>query len=316
MDIKWLQDYLTLAEIGNFTRAADARNVSQAAFSRRIQSLEAWLGVTLVDRNVFPAALTPAGRRFAEHAGEILKQIFDARGELSGRPAVDHLRIAMPYALATSSLPAWWTAWTQARDLSCSIVLGNVHDMVTSLASGSVDLLICFHNMQQPIQLDQNVYERHIMLTETVRPYASQSLLERVGAPFPGRPGKPLPLLMYSPGVFFARLVDLVVDAAPEPLHGRRIMESDMSDVLATMARAGHGIAWLPDCTVDADESGLLIPVGDENWGTTVSTVAFRNRSNERTAVNRLWAQLLADAGHRPGLALSNHSRTRFAAAE
>ncbi|MGL4976364.1 MAG: LysR family transcriptional regulator, partial [Bosea sp. (in: a-proteobacteria)] len=41
MDIRWLQDFLTVAETGNFTRAAERRNASQAAFSRRIQSLEA-----------------------------------------------------------------------------------------------------------------------------------------------------------------------------------------------------------------------------------------------------------------------------------
>ncbi len=68
MEIRWLQDFLTVAELGNFTRAAEERHASQAAFSRRIQSLESWLGVTLIDRSVFPTRLTVEGERFKEQA--------------------------------------------------------------------------------------------------------------------------------------------------------------------------------------------------------------------------------------------------------
>ena len=64
MDIRWLQDFLSLAEAGHFTAAADSRHSSQPAFSRRIQSLEAWLGVELIDRSRYPTVLTPAGERF------------------------------------------------------------------------------------------------------------------------------------------------------------------------------------------------------------------------------------------------------------
>jgi len=44
MDTRWFQDFVTLAEVRNFTRAAEIRNVSQAAFSRRVQALEHWVG--------------------------------------------------------------------------------------------------------------------------------------------------------------------------------------------------------------------------------------------------------------------------------
>ena len=61
MELRWLQDFLMVAETGNFTRAAERRNTSQAAFSRRIKSLEAWLGFDLIDRSVYPTQLTAAG---------------------------------------------------------------------------------------------------------------------------------------------------------------------------------------------------------------------------------------------------------------
>jgi LysR family transcriptional regulator, hypochlorite-specific transcription factor HypT len=50
MNPSWLGDFLTLAAIGNFSRAADARHMPQPAFSRRIMALEEWLGVDLFDR--------------------------------------------------------------------------------------------------------------------------------------------------------------------------------------------------------------------------------------------------------------------------
>ena len=73
-----------VAETGNFTRAAEKRNTSQAAFSRRIKSLEAWLGFDLIDRSVYPTQLTPQGERFREHAGELLRQMLDSRGRSGG----------------------------------------------------------------------------------------------------------------------------------------------------------------------------------------------------------------------------------------
>jgi DNA-binding transcriptional LysR family regulator len=81
MELRWLQDFLMVAETGNFTRAAERRNTSQAAFSRRIKSLEAWLGFDLIDRSVYPTQLTPQGDRFREHAGELLRQMLDTRDD-------------------------------------------------------------------------------------------------------------------------------------------------------------------------------------------------------------------------------------------
>jgi len=51
MDIMWLEDFIKLADEGNFSRAAEARNLTQPAFSRRIRALEDWVGATLVDRD-------------------------------------------------------------------------------------------------------------------------------------------------------------------------------------------------------------------------------------------------------------------------
>lgn len=51
LELAWLEDGIALAESLNFSKAAPARYVTQPAFSRRIQALEAWVGVALFERN-------------------------------------------------------------------------------------------------------------------------------------------------------------------------------------------------------------------------------------------------------------------------
>ena len=63
MELKWIEDFLSLAETRSFSRSAEIRAVTQSAFSRRIRSLEVWLGTALLDRSTYPITLTADGRQ-------------------------------------------------------------------------------------------------------------------------------------------------------------------------------------------------------------------------------------------------------------
>ena len=75
METRWLEDFVSLAETRSFSRSAQLRHVTQPAFSRRIQALEAWAGTDLVDRSSYPTRLTPAGEAFLAQALDILAQL-------------------------------------------------------------------------------------------------------------------------------------------------------------------------------------------------------------------------------------------------
>mgnify|MGYP001091894079 CR=1 FL=1 len=75
MELKWLEDFVSLAETRSFSRSAELRHVTQPAFSRRIQALEAWLGTELIDRSVYPTRLTQAGDVFYEQALAMLERL-------------------------------------------------------------------------------------------------------------------------------------------------------------------------------------------------------------------------------------------------
>ena len=297
VETRWLQDFLGLADAGSFTRAAAVRHSSQAAFSRRIQSLEQWLGATLVDRAAYPARLTAEGERFREHAADILARILQSRGELQGRPGAGRVRVAIPYALATACLPGWWAAWADGGT-ECQVVNGNVHDLVAALVAGTVDLLLCFHSAQQPIELDTQRYDRVTLRRDRLRPYALRG--SEAAALWPGRPGRPVPLLRYPASVYFGRLVALAIEGAPGTLHGAPAAECEMSDVLRGFALAGLGVAWLPDCSLSPTDHERLAPVDDGGWSVDVSTVALRDRTQARPAMDTLWASLSASTKGTP----------------
>ena len=81
MEVKWLEDFLSLAATRSFSRSAEERRVTQPAFSRRIRSLEVWLGAVLLDRSTYPITLTPEGRHFRETAEEVVRTLHLARAE-------------------------------------------------------------------------------------------------------------------------------------------------------------------------------------------------------------------------------------------
>ncbi len=45
MELKWLEDFVSLAEHKSYSRAAGDRNITQSALSKRIKQLEDWIGL-------------------------------------------------------------------------------------------------------------------------------------------------------------------------------------------------------------------------------------------------------------------------------
>jgi LysR family transcriptional regulator, nitrogen assimilation regulatory protein len=83
MDLKQLEYFLKVAELGSFTKAANTLNVAQPALSRHVQQLEVELGQPLLTRNGRGAVATEAGRTLMEYARGILYQVERAKIELT-----------------------------------------------------------------------------------------------------------------------------------------------------------------------------------------------------------------------------------------
>ena len=104
MDLKQLEYFRHVAELGSFTRAASFLSVVQPALSRQVRQLEVELGQNLFERNGRGVVLTDAGTRLLEHARGILMQIGRARQELEDQRNGDsgHFALGLPPSLGRS----------------------------------------------------------------------------------------------------------------------------------------------------------------------------------------------------------------------
>ncbi len=108
LDDNRLRIFSTLAEEGNFTRAARRLRISQPAVSQSISELEKQLGVKLFERTRTAATLTPEGETFRSYASEILKW-YDAAGtmfSLDGKATMHRpISVRCPAFAAESVIP-------------------------------------------------------------------------------------------------------------------------------------------------------------------------------------------------------------------
>jgi len=299
MDTKWLEDFVSLAETRSFSRSAQLRHVTQPAFSRRIQSLEAWAGTDLVDRSSYPTRLTPAGQTLHEQALEMLQTLQSARTMLRAHSstAQDVIEFAMPHTLAFTFFPGWLSSLAEPfGPVKSRVTALNVHDAVMRLTQGGCDLLIAYHHPAQPLQLDPKRYEMLPLGRETLAPYVKPTAQGTPMFALPASSSAPQPYLAYAPGAYLAGVAEHVIKQSATPLHLERVYETDMSEGLKAMALEGHGIAFLPASAVRQELRQNKLVSAMPGVQASIDIRVYRERSQPGQAAGAaepLWQHLL-----------------------
>ena len=303
METKWLEDFVSLAETRSFSRSAQLRHVTQPAFSRRIQALEAWAGTDLVDRSSYPTRLTPAGKTLYNQSLEMLQGLQSTRAMLRGHTSAgqDFIEFAVPHTLAFTFFPAWVSS---LRDkfgpIKSRLIALNVHDAVLRLTEGNCDLLISYHHDAQPIQLNADRYEMVLLGQEVLAPFCRANADGTPEFRLPGLAGQPLPYLGYAPGAYLGHMVELVLKQASGPIHLDRVYETDMAEGLKAMALEGHGVAFLPLSAVRKELRSRKLVSAGTGLEMTMEVRVYRERPNARNAAKRhaqdLWIYLQSHA--------------------
>ena len=307
METKWLEDFVSLAETRSFSRSAQLRHVTQPAFSRRIQSLEAWAGVDLVDRSSYPTTLTPAGQTLHAQALELLQSLQNTRAMLRGHdaPGQDFIEFAVPHTLAFTFFPTWIARLCeQFGPVRSRLMALNVHDAAMRLVEGGCDLLIAYHHPSQPLQLDAERYDMVVLGSEHMAAYAKPGPDGQALYALPGQQEHPLPYLGYAPGAYLGAVTDWLLRQARSPVHLERVYETDMAEGLKAMALEGHGLAFLPSSAVAKEVQGgaLVSAVGGPAVlpEVTLQIRAYRSKPGAKTPLKRglqaLWTHLEAIA--------------------
>lgn len=296
MQIKWIEDLLAIEQTRSFSRASELRFVTQSALSRRVKSLEDWVGVELVDRGTYPVELTPAGRRFCEQSKESVGALTELRSELRQEAKMPgrSIQITAGHTLSLTFLPKWLKQFhLQTGDFNARVVAANVHDAVVALAEGSCDLMIGYHHPLVPILLDRDKFASLTLGHEEFIPVSAPDDRGKPLFSLPGTPDAPLPYLAYTATTFMGRVVDMILNAADAPYHLRSCYEADMAMLLMKMVIERYGIAWLPMSAVAEDlESGRLTRAGGAEWAASLQICCYRAHSNTNATLDDLWRSL------------------------
>jgi LysR family transcriptional regulator, hypochlorite-specific transcription factor HypT len=303
METKWLEDFVSLAETRSFSRSAQLRHVTQPAFSRRIQALEAWAGTDLVDRSSYPTRLTPAGETLYSQSLEMLQALQSTRAMLRGHSSAGHdvIEFAVPHTLAFTFFPAWVSSLREKfGPIKSRLIALNVHDAAMRLVEGGCDVLIAYHHVSQPLQLDPVRYDMVALGLEVLSPYCKPDAGGEPMFKLPGRPVQPLPYLGYAPGAYLGRVTDLILKQSSTAIHLDRVYETDMAEGLKVMALEGHGVAFLPHSAVKKElRAHRLVsaaPAGMPGLEMTMEVRAYREKPLGKEApkgtAQALWAFL------------------------
>ncbi|QPC93784.1 LysR family transcriptional regulator [Mesorhizobium sp. INR15] len=143
IDIRLLRAFVTVADVGTVSRAADRLARTQAAVSMQLQRLESEVGAQLLRRSPRGVSLTEAGEILLAFARKAIALGEDARREIEGRRLVGRVRLGIVEDLAVTRLPSI-IADFRRRHPSVEIELTSAGstDLSKSLSEGKCDIVM------------------------------------------------------------------------------------------------------------------------------------------------------------------------------
>jgi DNA-binding transcriptional LysR family regulator len=277
MDLDWLRDFLALAEHKVFSRAADARNVTQPAFSRRIRALEDWIGTALFARSAQGATLTAAGAHFLPLAEDINQRLSGARSTTKrvGEHKRATLSIAATHALSFTFFPGWVRERVSFEQLgTVNLISDSMEACEEIMLSGEVDLLLCHYHPAAPTRLDSDRFRSVQVGTDALALVCAPDSEGNPIWPTSAIQDRPTRFLAYSEASGLGRIVNAIY---PDLGAGfETVFTSHLAATLSTMACEGHGVAWLPITTVREDlASARLVRAGETHLEIAVEIRLF-----------------------------------------
>jgi LysR family transcriptional regulator, hypochlorite-specific transcription factor HypT len=299
MNLTWLEDFLALAASGNFSRASQERHSSQPAFSRRIRSLEEWMGTDLFDRSHQPAELTDAGQWFVGIAEEMLARVAKLPGEarLIADANASTLRIASTHALSFTFLPRWLHDFGPASTVGQIQIMSDVLLRCEALMEQSKVQFVMSHAHAASIGvLDGEAYMSarvgDDVMVPVCRPDTRGAPIHRLDV----AGSAPVPVLLYTEESGLGRILQAVLGRELErvPLHAD--FTAHAASVLRTMALDGRGLAWLPRTLVDDDlATGRLVAAARDEWSVPLEIRLYRGRGPMGSAAEGFWSALTGE---------------------
>lgn len=293
MDLKQLRYFVRVAELASFTRAAADIRIAQSALSYHIGTLEAELGVSLLDRHSRGVTLTEAGRSVLAHAHRVLQEANDLKADAFShtRFPSGHIVFAAPpsvaRALAPSVIERFRAEYPQVRLTMREETVDVIHGW---LLTEEIDLGMVFDPPSLPTVEPELLLVDHLHLVgsnRTTRP-ANLSIPELAT----------LPLVLTTTSYGWRRRLERALHEYD--LKPTIRAEIDSLSVIKELVMRGFGYSVLPQSAISQElQSGALwtLPISGLKLDTSLMMVRLKRRTLS-LAAEALCVMVRAEALH------------------
>ncbi len=289
--LRQLEYLVAIADLKHFGRAAGAVNVSQPTLSQQLRTLEARLGVTLIERGDSPVQLTPIGREIAARARKVLLEVEDVRAlakrSVSGLAGT--IRLGVTPTLGPYLMPAVVAQLHRDYpDMRLYIREGIPDDQVAELRRGGLDMML----LPLPVggsdlHVEPLFREPLHIVAAPDNPLCAKPILRR--ADFAGQA-----VLSLDPRHHFHRQAQVICGELNAELL--RDYEGTSLDSLRQMAGSGLGLAILPELYLRSEVGGedMVRRLIIADWSQTRSIAAIWREGVAYAESYRLVAETIA----------------------
>jgi len=300
MELEWLQDFVSLANTGSFSKAAEQRHISQSAFSRRILALENWLGTTLIDRHTHPVSLTDAGSQLVRTANQVIRTLYRTREDYGGGVAGQDriLKIGVANHLSIHFVPHWLKMVSPSlKDRKFQFVTGLKAGLgfVELLKEQRLDFLLAYNGSVSKQDRDAGLFESVTIGEDVLIPVCKTSFLVGRLYEFPASKDFPLPYIGYMPGSALSNMVNRLTSRQESRVHLKAIIETGTAETIKAFVLGGYGLSWLPRLAILKElGDGTLTALGDDRHLIPFNIELTRCIANSHPDVIMTWEKLKA----------------------
>lgn len=286
--LKQLESFASVATRGSLTAAAQAEGVAPAVIGRRMDALEARLGVKLLLRSTRKLTLTHEGSAFLEDCQRLLADLASAEASVSagGVKASGHLRITAPGGFGRRHVAPLVPRFVALHpDVSVSL---NLSDRVVDIVNEGFDCAVRVGDLPDSNLISVRLADNRRLCV------AAPSYLQRAGVPQHPADLMRHECLMLSSEASQSRGWAFQVDG--ELSHWRPQGRIDCSDgqVLHDWCLGGLGLAWRSTWEVQEEvQSGLLHTVLDAYAATPNGIYAVFAHAKHLPLRVRLWIDFI-----------------------
>jgi DNA-binding transcriptional LysR family regulator len=282
MDLRQLEIFAKVAELGSFSKAADALHLTQPTVSEHIRALEDELGVRLLDRLRRGASVAPAGQLLLSYATRMLALSREARqamsgfqGKMSGDLVVGASTIPGEYVL-----PALLGRFKDKYpEIAVTLLIGDSQAVVDWVAEGRVELGVVGARLaHRSVDYHELMPDEEVVVVPPGHPWfgRKQIALDDLGGE---------PLLLRERGSGTRAALEHALAAAGVELSSLRIVgEMGSTQAIKQAVKAGVGISVLSRRAIDEEaRAGALGAVRVKDMKITRSFHVALHRDRSRS---------------------------------